>query len=86
MKNVIELLKKAEGINGWRVTESATKSYELFFVHEVLETVRSTDTVDTEVTVYVEHDGSLGDSGFNVSPCTEVSSEPRRSSMWQTEQ
>ncbi|MBO4572164.1 MAG: hypothetical protein J5762_00125 [Clostridia bacterium] len=66
MKNVIELLKKAEGINGWRVTESATKSYELFFVHEALETVRSTDTVDTEVTVYVEHDGFLGDSGFNV--------------------
>lgn len=68
MTNVIELLKKNGGISAWRVSEKATASYELFFVHKNLETVRATDTLDTRVTVYVEHNGCLGDSSFTVSP------------------
>ncbi|MBO4926008.1 MAG: hypothetical protein J5472_05975 [Clostridia bacterium] len=67
MTNIIELLKKNGGISAWRVSETATKSYELFFVHRQLETVRATDTLDTKVTVYVDHDGCRGDSTFTVS-------------------
>ena len=67
MSRVIDLLKKNTAVSGWRVSENALKSYELFFVHRKLETVRATDTVDTQVTVYVDHDGKKGDSSFAVS-------------------
>lgn len=63
---MIKLLKENKDINGYRVVSRKSSSYQLFFVHRKLETVRATDTEDTEVTVYVEHDGKLGDSGFTV--------------------
>lgn len=65
MSDIIRLLEGA-GLNGWRVSETATESYELFFVHKNLETVRATDTVSTKATVYVDHDGKKGDSTFSV--------------------
>ena len=67
MSRVIELLKQNSQLSGWRVNETATKSYELFFVHKNLETVRATDTVATGVTVYVDHDGKKGESSFELS-------------------
>jgi len=66
MKNLINILDNYSGIDGYRVIEKTVKSYELFFVHRDLETVRSTDTTSTEVTVYVKHDGFEGDSVFHV--------------------
>ncbi len=63
-----DILDRAEGLSAYRITERATRSYELFFVHRKLETVRSTDTVATDVTVYVDHDDKLGDSTFHVYP------------------
>ena len=66
MKELIELLKNGSRADGYRINEKSTTSYELFFVHEKLETVRSTDTVDTTVTVYSDHDGCRGDSSFAV--------------------
>ena len=66
MSDIKTLLEKNPQVDGWRVTEKATASYELFFVHKKLETVRATDTVDTSVTVYVDHDGKKGDSTFSV--------------------
>lgn len=66
MMTVKNLLEKNQHVNGWRITEKATLSYELFFVHQSLETVRATDTVSTSVTVYVDHDGTKGDSTFAV--------------------
>ena len=65
MSELKRLLENA-GLDGWRVSETATESYELFFVHKNLETVRATDTVTTQVTVYVDHDGKRGDSTFSV--------------------
>ena len=61
------LLEQNQALSGWRVNETARTSYELFFVHRKLETVRATDTVSTNVTVYVDHDGKKGDSSFDVS-------------------
>ena len=66
MKNLKELLDSTENISGYRISEKNTVSYELFFVHKDLETIRSTDAVSTSVTVYVEHDGKTGDSTFKV--------------------
>ena len=66
MKNVKKLLDSAKNISGYRISGKATESYELFFVHKKLETVRSTDTDSVTVTVYVEHDGRVGDSSFSV--------------------
>ena len=67
MKNVlVDILRAERSISGYRITDSKTESYELFFVHRSLETVRATDTNETSVTVYVEHDGKLGDATFTV--------------------
>lgn len=66
MSKVIEILKKTEGLYGYRVIENNVSSYELFFVHRNLETVRSTDSMATYVTVYTEHDGRIGDSSFQI--------------------
>lgn len=66
MIDIVRLLESNQSLNGWRVTEKAIASYELFFVHKNLETVRATDTLDTGVTVYVDHDGKTGDSSFSV--------------------
>ncbi|MBQ6256366.1 MAG: hypothetical protein IJJ60_07245, partial [Clostridia bacterium] len=66
MTNVKALLEKNTKVSDWRIIEKATRSYELFFVHKNLETLRATDTVDTSVTVYVDHDGKRGDSTFAV--------------------
>ena len=66
MKNLKELLDEYDGISGYKITDKHVLSYELFFVHRALETVRDTDTTYTDVTVYVDHDGTKGDSTFHV--------------------
>ncbi len=66
MTNLISLLNNAKNISDWRIAEVEKTSYEVFFVHRSLETVRATDTVDTVVTVYCDHDDKMGDSTFNV--------------------
>ena len=66
MKNVYDLLKENTKLSGWRVAAKKTVTHELFFVHGKLETARVADTTDTKVTVYVAHDGALGDSSFSV--------------------
>ncbi len=67
MRNrVIDILKNTSGISDWKVLSTRTESTELFFVHRDLETVRSTDTTDVKVSVYVSHDGALGEASFSV--------------------
>ena len=66
MNRVINILKNTDGISDWKVNSVRTESTELFFVHKSLETVRSTDTTDLKVTLYVAHDGALGEATFSV--------------------
>lgn len=66
IEKIISLLKADSGISDYRINTTKTESTELFFVHKELETVRSTDTTDTKVTVFVSHDGKLGDATFSV--------------------
>ncbi len=66
MKDIVALLKENRELSGFRVAETQTESYELFFVHRKLETVRARNTKSVSVTVYADHDGKTGDSTFSV--------------------
>lgn len=70
MNNRIELLKKLleenKTVSDYRINRTRRTSSELFFVHRNLETSRATDVCDTNVTVYVDHDGKKGESAFAV--------------------
>ncbi len=66
MIDIYKLLGENTDINAWKVQSTATESYELFFVHEKLETVRVTDTENVNVTVYLDHDGKRGNASFKI--------------------
>ena len=70
MMNIIELLKKNERVDEYKINLNQKESYELFFVKGKLETTRRTNTCDKEVTVYVKHGEFKGDSSFIVYPST----------------
>ena len=65
-ERIIALLKENPLVADYRLNTVKTESYEMFFVHRDLETVRSTDTATYKVTVFVEKDGKLGDATFSV--------------------
>ena len=64
MRSVEELLK-TQGVE-FLVNTTERESYEMFFVHKKLETVRATCTTERTVTVYREHDGKKGNYTFKV--------------------
>lgn len=66
MNRLENLLKAYSDITIYKITENDQETYELYFVHENLETTRSTDTKEFHITVYVAHDEFLGDSKFSV--------------------
>lgn len=66
MENIIRILKEFPQITNYKIRETQKTSYETFFVHEKLETVRATSTTDKSVTIYCSHDGKLGNSVFAV--------------------
>ena len=65
-ERIIRLLNADSEITNYKLNIQNRQSYELFFVHRDLETVRSTDTTDIKVTVYVTSEGKLGDASFPV--------------------
>lgn len=65
-----QMLKSNGEVSDYKINIHEIKSYELFFVKEKLETVRTTKTCDTSVTVYCAHDEFLGDAEFLVYPST----------------
>ena len=65
-ERIIALLKENPLVADYRLNTVKTESYEMFFVHRDLETVRSTDTATRKVTVFVQKDGKLGDATFSV--------------------
>lgn len=70
MNRIIEKLKNHPRVSDYRINLDRKESCELFFVHGRLETLRRTDTLDTEVTVYCAHGDFLGDAQFLVYPST----------------
>ena len=65
MINIEKFLTEAS-LDGWKINGKKTESYELFFVHKKLETVRATDTDEVTVTVYDDHDGKKGQASFKL--------------------
>lgn len=66
MKN-LDLLKNVlikQSGNDFCIVATDTASYELFFVHGKLETVRKSAHSSAQVSVYVKHDGKLGSASF----------------------
>ncbi len=70
MKTLIELLNANKSVSDWKINTHWKESYELFFIKGKLETVRCTDTCDTQVTVYADHDAFKGEAQFFVYPST----------------
>ena len=66
MINIENLLINNKNIDGYKINRTKTTSYELFFVHNDLETVRATDTEAVVVTVYRDHDGKKGHASFKL--------------------
>jgi PmbA protein len=62
----IEKLLNNSSLDAWKINGTKTETYELFFVHSKLETVRATDTDAVTVTVYCDHDGKKGHSSFKL--------------------
>lgn len=70
MKQITALLDAHKGVSSYKINRNSKESYELFFVKGRLETVRSTDTCDTTVTVYADHGEYKGHAQFVVYPST----------------
>ncbi len=70
MNKLKAMLTSNSQVSDYKVNIHNKKSYELFFVKGKLETVRCTNTCDTEVTVYAAHGDYLGDAQFFVYPST----------------
>lgn len=70
MRQRIELIKRLleenKNVSDYKINVLKTHSDELFFVRSVLETVRATETCESTVTVYKDHDGKKGESVFAV--------------------
>lgn len=70
MNTIIKLLQANSKVSGYKINTHRKETCELFYIHGKLETVRRTDNCEKEVTVYVEHDGFMGDAQFHVYPST----------------
>lgn len=66
MRDLKDLILENKEVTYFKINTVKTNSFQLFFVHKNLETIRNTDTKDIKVTIYVLHDGKLGDSEFTV--------------------
>ncbi len=65
--NLIEnILSKLIGADDYSVFATDTDSYELFFVHGKLETVRKSVHSSAQASVYVDHDGKRGCANFGI--------------------
>ncbi len=68
----LQELLHALHIPAYRIMQTDTASYEMFFVKGKVETVRCVDTRDLEVSVYVDHDGKTGSSTVQIYPTRSV--------------
>ncbi len=66
MINIYNILNENKELSAWKVNSEKTESYELFFVHKSLETVRATDTENVNVTVYVDNGDKRGNASFKI--------------------
>ena len=65
INRLIKLLNQC-GLDGYLINQENRETYQLFFVKDQIETVRGGSFTEAEITVYLNHDGFLGDSKFKV--------------------
>ena len=63
IKRLVKLLSQC-GLDGYLINQENRETYQLFFVKDKVETVRGGSFTEAEITVYLKHDGFLGDSKF----------------------
>jgi predicted Zn-dependent protease len=68
MEKLLKVLKKSRKISAWKINVVETESTELFYVLKNLETNRATNTIDYNVTIYVDKDGKRGSATFTYYP------------------
>lgn len=68
MNDIIKILNNCKKIDAWKTVNVNIDSYQLFCVHNKIETVRRVISDETKVTVYVNHDEKTGSSTFTVFP------------------
>ena len=68
METLFKALKASKSIAAWKVNIAKRESCELFYVQKQVETNRATDTVDYNVTIYIDKDGKRGQASFAVYP------------------
>lgn len=66
MIDLEKLINENKDVTGYRISTIKEESFQLFFVHKSLETVRNNDTKSVYVTIYVAHDDFMGESEFRV--------------------
>ena len=66
MMNLEKLILENKEVTGYRIIKVKEDSFQLFFVHKSLETIRNNDTERVNVKIYVAHDGFVGESEFRV--------------------
>lgn len=66
MIDIIKLLNQNKNISDYRVKTTLINSYEAFYVHGKIETLRASDTKDCVVTVYIDHENGKGESSFSI--------------------
>lgn len=64
--NLEKLILENKEVTGYRIIKVKEDSFQLFFVHKSLETIRNNDTERVNVKIYVAHDGFVGESEFRV--------------------
>ena len=70
IEKLVELLK-GEELFGYKINEIKRETFQLFFVHDKIETVRKGVTADYSVTVYIGHGEFLGDAQFSIYPSSD---------------
>ena len=67
IEKLIKQLNK-HNLDGYKIIQVDRESFQLFFVHDKVETIRNANSTDININVYVKHDGLLGDASFVVYP------------------
>ena len=66
MDRLINILKSDKELSDFKINYNKKESGEVFYVFDKIETVRLTNTLTVNVTIYIEHDGTLGLKSFLV--------------------
>ncbi len=65
-QTILQIIAARQDFSDFKLVETDKQSYEMFFVHSKVETVRKAHSLDRQITVYVNHDGKRGSNSFDL--------------------